>query len=260
MSSTQSSIYKFQSLRMSGKVILPSLLACNFANLEQDIRNLEAAGVKGLHLDIMDGHFVPNLSFGIPVVEAIRKVTDLVLDVHLMLSNPEIYFKAFRDAGADCITFHVESIADLELPGNNFARNGLKMSALDTVRNFIPHTINALQKIRELGAACGLSIIPPTDVNVIKPFLSYCDNILIMSVMPGFGGQQFDTSAKNKLTWLKNSASPETLRSVDGGVNEKTLVDCRDSGATGLVMGTAIFKNNQIKKQFAALNTKLQEN
>ncbi len=257
MSLVHSSNIKFQTLAQSGRVILPSLLACNFANLERDIKELEEAGVQGLHLDIMDGHFVPNLSFGIPVVEAVRKITDLVLDVHLMLANPEEYFEVFKKAGADGITFHVESIADLESPGKNFARNGLAHSDSDSISNFIPHTISALQQIRKLGAASGLSLIPPTDVTVVEPFLSYCDNVLVMSVMPGFGGQEFDPSSKAKLAWLKNFASPEILRSIDGGVNQKTLEVCRDAGATGLVMGTAIFKNNQIKEQFCVLNATL---
>lgn len=255
-----SSMEKFLTLAQTPRVILPSLLACDFANLERDIRELEVAGVQGLHLDIMDGHFVPNLSFGIPVLEAVRRVTDLVLDVHLMLSNPEPYFEVFKKAGADGITFHVESIADLEIPGKNFARNGCSSQDLCQIETFAPHVFSAIERIHALNAAAGLSLIPPTDVQVLLPFLPESENVLVMSVMPGFGGQDFDPCSTDKLSWLRKNASPSMLRSIDGGVNESTLHDCKLSGATGLVMGTAIFKGNNIQQQFKKLNAELQAN
>ncbi|MDO4627687.1 MAG: ribulose-phosphate 3-epimerase [Planctomycetia bacterium] len=248
---------KFRSLT-SSRTILPSLLACDFANLERDIHELEESGASALHLDIMDGHFVPNLSFGIPVVEAVRRVTDLVLDVHLMLSTPESYFEVFKNAGADGITFHAEALADLDKPNQNFARNGCRVTQFREIETVASHIHSALDKIHTLGLAAGLSIIPPSDVEILEPFLCKCENILIMSVMPGFGGQKFDPRAKEKLSWLHNHVMPGTLISVDGGVNENTLADCKNHGATGLVMGTAIFKNNQTKNNFVKLNNELQ--
>ncbi len=259
MINEQNSFREYRRLAKSPGTILPSLLACNFANLEHDIRDLEAAGVQALHLDIMDGHFVPNLSIGVPVVEAVRRVTDLVLDVHLMLSDPEPYFSVFKKAGADGITFHVEAIADLEATGNNFARNGCSLQESQSIQNLTSHIENALESIHKLGAACGLSLIPPTNVEVLAPWLQLCDNFLIMSVMPGFGGQEFDPSASQKLRWLRQNAPETALRSVDGGVNEKTLLECKHSGGTGLVMGTAIFRGNQIQSQFKNLNHILQD-
>lgn len=248
---------KFQSL-VSSRTILPSLLACDFANLERAIRELEESGVRALHLDIMDGHFVPNLSFGIPVVEAVRRVTDIVLDVHLMLSSPESYFEVFKNAGADGITFHVEALADLEKPNQNFARKGCSIAQFREIETVSSRIFSALDKIHSLGLAAGLSIIPSTDVELLEPFLGMCENVLIMSVMPGFGGQKFDPHAKEKLAWLRDHVMPNTLISVDGGVNETTLTDCKKHGATGLVMGTAIFKNNQTKNNFVKLNNELQ--
>jgi len=260
MNFSASSIDFYKTLAQTPRVILPSLLACDFANLERDIRELEAAGVQGLHLDVMDGHFVPNLSIGVPVVEAVRKVTDLVLDVHLMLSDPEFYFEPFRKAGADGITFHIEAIADQEKPGHNYARTGCGPDDLTDVRLlFESHVHAALEKVHQLGAAAGLSLIPPSDVTLMKPFLGECENVLVMSVMPGFGGQKFDPRGKEKLAWLRENGSPEMLRSVDGGVNETTLQDCKLSGGTGLVMGTAIFRGNQIQERFRMLNEELRK-
>lgn len=257
MQSIENSISKFQQLSKADGVILPSLLACDFANLERDIHELEQAGAQGLHLDIMDGHFVPNLSFGIPVVEAVRRVTDLVLDVHLMLSNPQDYFEVFKKAGADGITFHIEALADQEISGRNFARKGCSLQDVQGMPGLTDRVETALRKIRGLNCACGLSLIPPTDVSILKPYLSECENVLVMSVMPGFGGQKFDPNAREKLAWLRENAPKSMLRSVDGGVNESTLSDCCSSGGTGLVMGTAIFKGNRIQERFAELNAQI---
>lgn len=201
-------------LRAGVPLVNPSLLACDFANVQREIERLQEAGARLLHLDIMDGHFVPNLSFGLPVVEAIRRVTDLPLDVHLMISDPVAYVDRFRQAGADLLTIHVEAAPD-------------------------PRPL--LERIRRLGAAAGLSLNPPTPVSAVEPYLDYCDLVLVMSVMPGFGGQSFDPSALDKLRHLRATARGELLLSVDGGVNPDTIPRCAEAGAGLLVTGTALF-------------------
>lgn len=248
MNINNDSLRTFRALTNKEYVILPSLLACNFANLEQDIREAELAGAQALHLDIMDGHFVPNLSIGVPVVEAVRRVTDLVLDVHLMLSQPERYLQTFRKAGADSITFHVEAIADQEIPGQNFAQVGLKRDSFDKRTDLITKIDSLLSEIHHLGAGNGLSIIPPTDVEILRHWLDKCDNILIMGVMPGFGGQKFDEKSLQKLSWLRDHAPSNVLRSIDGGVNASTIDRIRNHGGTGFVMGTAIFNGSGIQE------------
>lgn len=254
------SLENYRSLAAHSPVICPSLLACDFSNLERDIRSLEEAGARILHLDIMDGHFVPNLSIGIPVVECVRKITDMLLDVHLMISAPEAYLLPFRDAGADALTFHVEAIADELLPGRNFARNGCKKSDFpDADHPAVQKISETLEKIRGLGIAAGLSIIPPTEVEVLAHWTHLCDNVLIMSVMPGFGGQRFDASALDKLQWLREHAPRRMFRCVDGGVNEDTLEACVSAGATGLIMGTAIFKNPDRQQQMKILQNRINE-
>jgi len=192
-------------LRAASPVIGPSLLASDFANLEAEIRRIEAAGARILHLDIMDGHFVPNLSFGLPVVEAVRRVTRLPLDVHLMIARPEQYVERFREAGADLLTIHIE---------------------------VEPQPRDLLQKIRSLGAAAGLSLNPPTPLSAVEPFLDACDQVLVMSVMPGFGGQQFDPVAIEKLRTLRRRA-PELLLAVDGGINSQTILTPGPSPVNG---------------------------
>jgi ribulose-phosphate 3-epimerase len=195
-------------------LINPSLLAADFGNLEREIRRVEQAGAQVLHLDIMDGHFVPNLSVGVPVVTAVRRITELPLDVHLMLSEPQKYVKPFRKAGADLITVHIEVLDD-------------------------PRPL--LDEIRQLGAAAGLAHNPPTPIGKLAPFLRDADLVLTMSVMPGFGGQAFDPVALEKIAYIREHSAPNTLISVDGGVNETTIADCARAGANLFVAGTAVF-------------------
>jgi ribulose-phosphate 3-epimerase len=207
----------FADLRTQTPLVEPSLLACDFANLEREIRRVEAAGAKSLHLDIMDGHFVPNLSFGIPVVEAIRRETDLTLDVHLMISEPAKYIEPFREAGADLLTIHIE---------------------------VVPEPQALLEKIRSLGAGAGLTLNPATPVETLRDSLAYCDLVLVMSVMPGFGGQEFEPVALKKLRTLRRWGGEELLLSVDGGVNLETVVDCAAAGADLLIAGSALFSQD----------------
>ena len=195
-------------------LINPSLLAADFGNLERDIRLVEQGGAKILHLDIMDGHFVPNLSIGVPVVAAVRRITDLPLDVHLMLAEPHKFVRPFREAGADLITVHIEVLDD-------------------------PRPL--LDEIRKLGAAAGLAINPPTPVARLAPFIRDADLVLTMSVMPGFGGRDFDKGALEKIAYVRQHAEPNTLISVDGGVNDNTIADCAKSGANLFVAGTSVF-------------------
>jgi ribulose-phosphate 3-epimerase len=204
-------------LRAASPGILPSLLACDFAHLEREIHQVEVQEVPALHLDVMDGHFVPNLSIGIPIVEAVRRVTDLPLDVHLMISDPAKYIEAFRKAGADSLTIHVEAVAE-------------------------PRPV--LDKIRSLGALAGLALNPPTPLSAIEPYLGHCDMILVMSVMPGFGGQKFDDEALGKLRELRERSDCDALLEVDGGVDSKTVGPCAEAGAELFVAGTAIFKTD----------------
>ncbi|QDT67151.1 Ribulose-phosphate 3-epimerase [Planctomycetes bacterium MalM25] len=211
---------------VGGVAIAPSLLACDFARLADEIAAIEAAGATVLHLDIMDGHFVPNLSFGVPVVEAIRRCTELPLDVHLMLDNPGEYVEPFRKAGADVLTVHAEVLPD-------------------------PRPL--LDEIRNLGAAAGLSLNPPMPVAKIEPFVGDCDLILVMSVEPGFGGQAFDPSALEKLSWLRDHPQCDAILEVDGGVNADTIAGCAEAGAELLVAGTAVFGADDYTTRLAEL-------
>ena len=203
-------------------------MACDFARLGDEIRRLEDAGAKVLHLDIMDGNFVPNLSFGLPVVEAVRRSTRLPLDVHLMIRNPHRYLRRFRDAGADILTFHIEEV---------------------------PEPVPLLEEIRGMGAAAGLSLNPPTDVSSIEPYLDYCDLVLVMSVMPGFGGQSFDEAALKKLERLDELAGSRLILSVDGGVNRDTIGRCAAAGATMFVAGTALFEADDYRRRLEELTS-----
>lgn len=178
------------------------------------------AGAPALHLDVMDGHFVPNISIGIPIVEAVRRITDLPLDVHLMISNPADYVEQFRKAGADSMTIHIEAVRD-------------------------PRSL--LDRIRSLGALAGLSLNPPTPLSAIEPSLSHCDLVLVMSVMPGFGGQKFEEVALEKLSQLSARTNCDALLEVDGGINADTAGACGEAGAELYVAGTSIFRNGNYR-------------
>jgi len=198
-----------------GPAILPSLLLCDFANLGDEISRVESAGAAALHLDVMDGHFVPNLSYGMPLVEACRKASSLPLDVHLMISSPEKYLDAFLDAGADILTIHLEATDD-PLP--------------------------LLRRIRSSGAAAALAINPPTAVAALDPYLGECDMVLVMSVMPGFGGQAFDPIALEKLSLLKKKTEGRLPLEIDGGIGPDTIGRAAEAGASLMVAGSAIFR------------------
>jgi ribulose-phosphate 3-epimerase len=204
-------------IRASAPVIDPSLLAADFGRLDEEVRRVEAAGARILHLDIMDGHFVPNISFGFPVVEAVRRATRLPLDVHLMISEPGQYLKRFREAGADLITVHVEVAEEAR---------GL------------------LREIRRLGAVAGLTLNPPTPIEHVEPYLDDCDLVLVMSVMAGFGGQEFEPQSLDRLRHLRAIGRNELLLSVDGGVSEHTIVGCAEAGADLFVIGSHLFSHH----------------
>jgi ribulose-phosphate 3-epimerase len=204
-------------LRAARPAILPSLLASDFANLEREVRLVESAGAPALHLDVMDGHFVPNLSIGVPIVQAVRRITELPLDVHLMIARPADYIAPFREAGADVLTIHVEAVND-------------------------PRPL--LDEIRSLGALAGLALNPPTPLSAMEASLDHCDLVLVMSVMPGFGGQDFDDVALAKLQELRDRSDCEAFLEVDGGVAFDTIGKCAEAGAELFVAGTAIFSTD----------------
>lgn len=200
--------------------ISPSILSADFANLERDLHDLEKNGAPWAHVDVMDGLFVPNISIGVPVVQALRRVTTLFLDVHLMIEKPIRYVEQFAKAGADMITVHIEA----DQPAN---------------------TLTCLDKIHELGCRAGIVLKPGTPAEAAIPYLEKCDMILVMTVEPGFGGQKFmeDMMPKlKKLRTLLDEAGLECLLEVDGGVDAVTQKICKENGADVLVAGSAYFK------------------
>ncbi|MBM4104352.1 MAG: ribulose-phosphate 3-epimerase [Planctomycetes bacterium] len=194
--------------------LAPSILSADFANLANEIRQVTNAGAKMVHLDVMDGHFVPNITLGPPVVAWIRKCTEAFLDTHLMITDPEQYAEAFVKAGSDLITFHIETVKD---PGS-----------------FIKY-------LREKGVSVGLTLNPPTPVETIEKFVSLCDMVLIMTVNPGFGAQAFIDEAARKCRRIRQIIGPTVRIEVDGGINQETIAVARDYGADTFVAGNAIF-------------------
>ena len=200
--------------------VSPSILAADFVNLERDIHQIEASQADWIHVDVMDGTFVPNFSFGLPALKAVRRVTDMPLDVHLMIERPIRYVERFVAAGADWLTIHIEA---------------------DTREN----TMEALKKIRSMGSKAGISLKPGTGAEEALPYLSLCDLVLVMTVQPGFGGQKFKEDMMPKLAALRrclDDVNPGCVLSVDGGIDDITAPICKQNGAEILVTGSAYFR------------------
>ena len=200
--------------------IAPSLLAANFANLALEIERVEKGGCDMLHLDVMDGHFVPNITIGPFIVKAIRKITRLPLDAHLMIENPGQYVDSFVEAGADSITVHAEACPD-NLP-------------------------DVIRQIRNKGVRCGVSLKPPTPLSGIEKYLDQIDMVLLMTVNPGFGGQSFMREVLPKIEALRKKFTKDI--EVDGGINKETSKEVIKAGANVLVAGTAIFGKTDVKQ------------
>ncbi|MFR1672881.1 MAG: ribulose-phosphate 3-epimerase [Candidatus Gastranaerophilaceae bacterium] len=204
---------------MSGIIISPSILSADFANLEKEIKRIENAGADWVHIDVMDGHFVPNITIGVPVVKSLKAVTKLPLDVHLMIENPERYIEAFAKSGADIITFHFEAVKDVN-------------SIIDLIKSF--------------GVKAGMSIKPKTSSEVVFPYLKNLDMLLVMTVEPGFGGQKFMQDCAEKIPSIKQKAPESLIIQVDGGINAETARICTTLGANSLVAGNYIYKSDDI--------------
>jgi ribulose-phosphate 3-epimerase len=210
--------------------IVPSILSADFGHLADAVQSIKRAGCDWVHLDIMDGHFVPNISIGVPVVDSLRKETDLKFDTHLMISEPEKYLDAFIQAGANSITVHIEVCKDIR------------------------KTIRLIQK---KGIQAGVSLNPETEIESVYSAIGYADLILIMSVHPGFGGQQFIKYSLDKIRKLRKRIDQQqtsTILEVDGGINELIIPKVVQAGADWLVIGSAIFDAKKVEQQINKFN------
>lgn len=205
--------------------IAPSLLSCDFAKIADELRRIEAAGADLHHIDVMDGHFVPNLTLGPPIVKSIKQYAKIPLDCHLMMTDPLEYVEAFAEAGADIITVHVEADSPTEL---------------------------TLEKIRKCGVKCGLVLNPATPLEPALDYLNEIDMLLQMSVWPGFGGQSFIPASLAKIEQARELA-PELDIEIDGGINASTAKDAISAGANVLVAGSFVFKSQDVATPIAAL-------
>lgn len=206
---------KLQIIRDAAPAVLPSLLRCDFGDMKSEIQRLEAAGTRVLHLDVMDGNFVPNLTYGMPIVKGLKQHTQMPLDVHLMISDPLKYAPAMVDAGADLVTFHIEAVEDQDAAA-------------------------VAAEIRSLGVAVGVALNPDTPLESLDSCIRSVDMVLVMSVNAGFGGQAFNPIALEKLSTLRKN-HPDLLLQIDGGIDQKTIGPARAAGCDLFVVGSAIF-------------------
>ncbi|MCQ2461601.1 MAG: ribulose-phosphate 3-epimerase [Clostridia bacterium] len=214
-------------------IISPSLLSCDFAKMGEEVKRMEDAGAQWMHIDVMDGHFVPNITIGAPVVKSLKKEMNSVADVHLMISDPLKYAEDFAKAGADFITFHVESDSD---------------------------PVETINKIRELGCKPSISIKPKTPAETIFPYLEMVDMVLVMTVEPGFGGQSFMADMMPKVKTIREECERRGLHDmyieVDGGIDTNTISVAAEAGANAFVSGSAIFKAPDAKVIISELKEK----
>ncbi len=213
-------------------ILSPSLLAADFTKLGQQLEQIEKGGAQYIHLDVMDGIFVPNISFGIPVIQSIRKSSNLIFDVHLMIVEPERYVEAFRKAGADIINFHIEATKD---------------------------AASTLSKIKSLGAKTGITIKPNTPVSEIVPYLENVDMVLIMTVEPGFGGQKFMADKITELVKIREQKNLKFDIEIDGGVNINNVKEILDTGVNVIVAGSAVFGAEDVESRTKEFLNILQE-
>ena len=215
------------------KILSPSILAADFSRLGEQIKEVEQAGAKYLHIDVMDGVFVPDISFGMPVISSIRKCTDIVFDVHLMIDRPERYIKEFADCGANLINFHLEATEDV---------------------------VGTIQRIRFLGRKAGITISPQTAAKAVEPYLKLVDMVLVMTVKPGFGGQKMIPECLDKVREVRSMVLEKGLRTdieVDGGIRLDNVELVLEAGANIIVSGSAVFKN-RISDNVAGFLAKMQ--
>ena len=212
---------------MQKVIISPSILSADFANLERDIRKVENAGADWLHIDVMDGHFVPNITIGVAVTASIKKVSSIPLDVHLMIENPGKYIEPFAKAGADIITFHYEAAKE--------------------------KTSDIIKLIHSFNIKAGLSIKPKTKPEEILKYLPELDMVLIMTVEPGFGGQKFMPECAEKIPVIREKSPENLIIQVDGGINAETAKVCTQYGANSLVAGNYIYKSENTEKAILSL-------
>ena len=212
---------------MNNVIISPSILSADFTELGRDVRAVEDGGADWIHVDVMDGHFVPNISIGVPVVKSLGKVARVPLDVHLMIENPEKYIEPFAKAGANIITFHYEATQD--------------------------KTDEVIELIRSFGCKVGISIKPKTNQEVLFPYLDKIDMVLVMTVEPGFGGQEFMGYCAQKIPYIRAKAPESLIVQVDGGINEQTAKICKGLGANSLVAGSYIYGSDDIRSAIESL-------